>query len=188
MKALKYGVALAIAAAALPGTAQAAQVVAADTTVETTFKQTGNNFTIGFSDSALTNPFTELLTFSTDVAGLLKIRVETTATDDSNNVDFSNVFLTGTGLSAPIALSQLIGDPDDTFISNLISVGAGTYTLNIEGTPGRSAGSISGTVAFNAVAAVPEPGTWALMLLGFGAIGFSMRRRRSQTAHLYQAA
>jgi hypothetical protein len=28
------------------------------------------------------------------------------------------------------------------------------------------------------VAAVPEPGTWALMLLGFGAIGGSMRRRR----------
>jgi hypothetical protein len=28
------------------------------------------------------------------------------------------------------------------------------------------------------VAAVPEPGTWAMMLLGFGAIGFAMRRRR----------
>lgn len=29
------------------------------------------------------------------------------------------------------------------------------------------------------VGAVPEPGTWAMMLLGFGAIGFSMRRRRT---------
>jgi len=26
--------------------------------------------------------------------------------------------------------------------------------------------------------AVPEPATWAMMLLGFGAVGFSMRRRR----------
>ncbi|HET6941946.1 MAG TPA: PEPxxWA-CTERM sorting domain-containing protein [Sphingomicrobium sp.] len=25
---------------------------------------------------------------------------------------------------------------------------------------------------------VPEPSTWAMMLLGFGAIGFSMRHRR----------
>lgn len=30
-------------------------------------------------------------------------------------------------------------------------------------------------------APVPEPGTWALMLLGFGGIGVSMRRRRRST-------
>jgi hypothetical protein len=30
--------------------------------------------------------------------------------------------------------------------------------------------------------AVPEPATWALMLLGFGAIGFGMRRRRGTGA------
>ena len=36
---------------------------------------------------------------------------------------------------------------------------------------------VSLNVAFGA-AAVPEPGTWAMMLLGFGAVGFSMRRRR----------
>jgi hypothetical protein len=31
-------------------------------------------------------------------------------------------------------------------------------------------------------AAVPEPATWAMMLLGFGAIGFALRRRRSAIA------
>ncbi|WP_375404086.1 PEPxxWA-CTERM sorting domain-containing protein [uncultured Sphingomonas sp.] len=31
-----------------------------------------------------------------------------------------------------------------------------------------------------AVAAVPEPGTWALMVLGFGAVGYAMRRRRAR--------
>lgn len=34
--------------------------------------------------------------------------------------------------------------------------------------------------------AVPEPGTWAMMLLGFGAIGYSLRRRK-QSAHLQTA-
>ena len=29
------------------------------------------------------------------------------------------------------------------------------------------------------IAAVPEPGTWAMMLIGFGAIGVAVRRRRS---------
>jgi hypothetical protein len=28
------------------------------------------------------------------------------------------------------------------------------------------------------VAPVPEPGTWAMMLLGFGAMGLVIRRRR----------
>ena len=31
-------------------------------------------------------------------------------------------------------------------------------------------------------AAVPEPSTWAMMLIGFGAVGFSMRRRRGTSA------
>lgn len=34
------------------------------------------------------------------------------------------------------------------------------------------------------MAAVPEPATWAMMLFGFGAIGFGMRRRRSDTVRV----
>ncbi len=33
-------------------------------------------------------------------------------------------------------------------------------------------------------AAVPEPATWALMLIGFGAIGFGMRRRRADSVRV----
>lgn len=41
-----------------------------------------------------------------------------------------------------------------------------------------------GEVAFRTAAtgAVPEPGTWAMMLLGFGGIGYSLRRRRKTDA------
>jgi hypothetical protein len=35
---------------------------------------------------------------------------------------------------------------------------------------------------------VPEPATWAMMLLGFGAIGFAMRRRKSAVSNLRQLA
>ena len=33
-------------------------------------------------------------------------------------------------------------------------------------------------------AAVPEPATWAMMLIGFGAVGFSVRRRRQSSLAL----
>lgn len=45
------------------------------------------------------------------------------------------------------------------------------------------AGTTVGTAKINALTgAVPEPGTWMMMLLGFGAIGLAVRRRRRQLA------
>ena len=46
----------------------------------------------------------------------------------------------------------------------------GAYTLTIAG---------PGNVAPGGVGAVPEPATWAFMILGFAAIGFAMRRRKT---------
>ena len=37
------------------------------------------------------------------------------------------------------------------------------------------------TANFATVAAVPEPGTWAMMLIGFGGMGIALRRRRNVT-------
>lgn len=37
---------------------------------------------------------------------------------------------------------------------------------------------------FSAVAAVPEPSTWAMMILGFAGVGFVAYRRRNQSAAL----
>lgn len=57
-------------------------------------------------------------------------------------------------------------------------------------TPGTYAftGFTSGTLTVsNAVAAVPEPASWAMMLVGFGAMGFAMRRRKVSTTVSYAA-
>ena len=43
----------------------------------------------------------------------------------------------------------------------------------------RTAGNVLLT-AISLTPSVPEAGTWAMMLLGFGAIGAAMRRRRGQ--------
>ena len=57
-------------------------------------------------------------------------------------------------------------------------VAAGDYYLNLSGTGGGTAG-YGGTLS---VAAVPEPATWAMMILGFAGVGFMAYRRRNQTA------
>lgn len=54
-----------------------------------------------------------------------------------------------------------------------IPVLAGTQVVELIGS-GR--GSYGGSVSYTAL---PEPATWAMMLLGFGFIGVSMRRRRN---------
>ena len=74
---------------------------------------------------------------------------------------------------------QFIGFTSSTpFTSVMLSANTGfTYTLDT---------LIYGDAA--AVAAVPEPSTWAMMLLGFGAVGFAMRRRRQTELTFRRAA
>ncbi len=58
-------------------------------------------------------------------------------------------------------------------------------------TPGLdfSTGSITGTIKVGApmVAAVPEPSTWAMMILGFVGVGFLAYRRKRSGAALMAA-
>ena len=58
--------------------------------------------------------------------------------------------------------------------SNLIW-SADSISINWQGLSFNESTVLSLDVAFDS--AVPEPGTWAMMLLGFGGVGFAMRRR-----------
>ena len=80
--------------------------------------------------------------------------------------------LTGTSSNAQI-----------TWSAGGVNLGGFLYTVtnsplalvppSVTGPAGPGATSIQGYVA-----AVPEPATWGMMLLGFGAMGMAMRRRR----------
>ena len=67
-------------------------------------------------------------------------------------------------------------------------LGAGTYTFNLIG---DGAGGIPASVGLrldsNLTAAVPEPATWAMMLLGFGFVGGALRsaKRRQRLTVSY---
>ncbi|WP_255602578.1 FxDxF family PEP-CTERM protein [Polymorphobacter megasporae] len=53
-----------------------------------------------------------------------------------------------------------------------------SYTIAYSGTTSGAPASVGSSVTFAlATAAVPEPASWALMLAGFGMVGFAARRR-----------
>lgn len=72
----------------------------------------------------------------------------------------------------------VVGNTND-FFTNYFVPSTGTVTSPfgyISSTNGFGGGSISFAIT-QAAGAVPEPATWAMMLLGMGAVGFAMRRR-----------
>jgi hypothetical protein len=144
------------------------------------------NFTFGYSDSDTTSPFTETVSWWNDLAGLYGITLTAiaAAVNGPTDVDITSAYVTGTGIGSPINLLTAPGSNDlvESYYLAGLNLDPGTYTLTITGTRGNS-GSFGGNVAFQAV---PEPATWAMMLLGFGAIGWQLRRRRTQM--LAQAA
>ncbi len=73
-----------------------------------------------------------------------------------------------------------------TSATYIFRTNATNYSLG--GTFTTQDGSVAQRANFAPAAAVPEPATWAMMLLGFGAIGGAMRRRRRSTAQAMQLA
>jgi hypothetical protein len=75
-----------------------------------------------------------------------------------------------------------VDSPEQTYLNNTVfnQTGFGNFRIALEATLGDADG---GPESFSAIAgAVPEPSTWAMMILGFAGIGFMTYRRRNQAA------
>jgi hypothetical protein len=137
--------------------------------------------------------------FTTDVLSIGTDETTINLFEDTNSLPIS----VGFSFTNPFGTT---GDPitGETFGVWLIDIGVvrwdGPSTFNfgnggafslalsdtIFGTPGTA--NVSGTFTLISESAVPEPATWAMMLMGFGAVGFAMRRKRSAERPLAQIA
>ena len=112
--------------------------------------------------------------------------------------DYSNNGFTpssSTSASAAFSIDDLMGTvthntANSTNLDWRVFSGSFTATGNdvlsfANGTGGVNEGVLLDAVS---VAPVPEPATWAMMLLGFGGIGMAVRRRRKQHSSLPQIA
>lgn len=75
----------------------------------------------------------------------------------------------------------------ETFPGSLaFSNASAPITLTVLGFTGEGPGapSYAGRLTFNAVAAIPEPETYALMLAGLAGVGYAARRRKEKAAAL----
>jgi hypothetical protein len=110
-----------------------------------------------------------------------------------NNLEFN---LTGASGSATFNIT----DNEGTVFNFVRALGNGSNFFGFVGIDGQSIANVSITGATfldirqvrldetPRIGAVPEPSTWAMMLIGFGAVGVGMRRRRRQSGGLLQIA
>lgn len=87
----------------------------------------------------------------------------------AKTVSYSNT----PGVSSSFSL-YLLGSTIDTFLGYTATPTSLTLTFN---STGGSPYSTSATLAVPPAPSVPEPATWAMTLIGFGAMGAAMRRR-----------
>ena len=137
----------------------------------------GADTTIGYSKAGLANPFSEWLNFTNTLQSIYSVTLDTS----SSSVNFTSAYLTdGTNFSYLTCQAGCLGGTSEFWALDDTLLGAGVYTLWVNGT-NSSTGSLAGTITITDHG-VPEPATWAMMLLGFGAIGLQLRRRRTTQA------
>ena len=173
--------AVAVASASMASAAVTVTGSSGLTTLQDPFLQSGlvqnnadgsSNISFGIQPVPFPN-FSGSFDFSNSIAGVYNIVLQTS----TDGVTFTSAAISGGGCTPAICtLSPL---PGTSLALNGVILAANTsYTFSFGGTNSRTTtgGTLNDNVSIDP--AVPEPATWAMMLLGFGGIGLAMRRRR----------
>lgn len=189
-RALIAGSAL-FAGLATPSTAQATVQIGSAATVSPCTNFTFSVTIIACSGGYSGNMLQSSLTDATGLAALVALGAPGTGTfleaklenlDSSTGVINFTTALTGMTVFAFHAGGAGDGGQGTFFFQ--FDAGTGVDVITITDRLNSNATGLSNAALFQ-TSPVPEPATWAMMLLGFGAVGFSVRRKRPS---LLQAA
>jgi len=167
---------ISIGGSVITNTADASQATALDFTTGTTSNGSAPGTLSTFNGGAAGSFAGQFCTGScgtiNDIASLMVGASASPFFTLTNGVTFSLSNITSIDRSTAGILGFMgTGVFSGTLGGDTINPTSANFTFSTQG------GNVT-TFSATATAAVPEPATWGLMLLGFGAIGFTMRRRR----------
>ncbi|MBB4860826.1 hypothetical protein HNO88_004171 [Novosphingobium chloroacetimidivorans] len=157
----------------------------------TEFAEADGSYINASFKNTVTNAFSDTFTFELPVNGLgsgslsatflnaatliitsVVVQSGGTSTTFLPGTGDNDIRTTATGLSLNTTGVPLFGGPNNS--------------ITVNGTAGSTPITYTGNITFEA-SAVPEASTWALMILGIGAVGFAARRSRKTTVRVAYA-
>ncbi len=165
MKKLLIGAAMAVSMLAAAPAANAA-VYNIDLTLPAT--DTNGTISAAFNQANIAKGVQEFyITFTLPLQGATTINLVGSGVNALTNFAFEQVTLDSLDFDLT---------PSGKFAElNNYAINGGSHTLYLRGESGGN-GAFSGTLTF--ASAVPEPATWAMMIIGFTGAGVAIRRRR----------
>jgi len=136
----------------------------------------GGTFSGGFYNTGLAaGAFSDTFTFTLPTNGFGSGTVTTSANvlGSPNDLDFTSVTING----VTATLTKLGGGLNESAFANNVPIVAGVLNSIVVTGVSRGNGAYGGQLAF--IPGVPEPATWGLLMVGFGMVGVSIRRRSS---------